>query len=67
MNWKALLTRRLSFEIPGKFDGEPCTVTVTYSFGRGLSVRINLDEEDGESVLRISKSAIQDARDQLEL
>lgn len=65
MKWRLLLRRRLSVRVPAKFDGNPCMVTASFSFGRGLTIRIDLDEEEGTSVLSVSPSSIQEARDQL--
>ena len=65
MRWKALLRRRMSVAVSAKFDGEPCTLTVTYSLGGGLTFKIDMDDGYEDSVLKVSKSAIQDARDQL--
>lgn len=57
--------RRLSVEVNAVFDGQPCTVVASFSLRRGLTIHIDLDDEEGESTLHVSPSAIKEARRQL--
>lgn len=65
MKWQLLMGRRLSVEVEAVFDGNPCVVVASFSLRRGLTIHIELSDEEGESILHVSPAAIRDAREQL--